>query len=123
MNGIYINENLDTEPLARDRVYEFAWSFNPLPLKGATGSPGQLRRDRLTPSGRPSVARATSSGHRERPARWRGAGRLRVTLVKLETRGRRLRARSRPCGTTRRRCGSCASCSTTGLASASSSPG
>ena len=40
MNGIYINENLDTEPLARDRVYEFAWSFNPLPLKGATGSPG-----------------------------------------------------------------------------------
>ena len=21
-------------------VYEFAWSFNPLPLKGATGSPG-----------------------------------------------------------------------------------
>jgi kynurenine formamidase len=40
MNGIYINENLDTEGLARDRVYEFAWSFNPLPLKGATGSPG-----------------------------------------------------------------------------------
>lgn len=40
MNGIYINENLDTEALARDRVYEFAWSFNPLPLKGATGSPG-----------------------------------------------------------------------------------
>ena len=40
MNGIYINENLDTEEIARDRVYEFAWSFNPLPLKGATGSPG-----------------------------------------------------------------------------------
>jgi kynurenine formamidase len=40
MNGIFINENLDTSELARDRVYEFAWSFNPLPLKGATGSPG-----------------------------------------------------------------------------------
>ena len=40
MNGIHINENLDTEALARDRVYEFAWSFNPLPLKGGTGSPG-----------------------------------------------------------------------------------
>jgi hypothetical protein len=36
MNGIYINENLDTEPLARDRVYEFAWSFDSLPLKRAT---------------------------------------------------------------------------------------
>jgi hypothetical protein len=23
-----------------NRVYEFAWSFNPLMLKGATGSPG-----------------------------------------------------------------------------------
>jgi kynurenine formamidase len=40
MNGIFINENLNLEDLARDRVYEFAWSFNPLPLRGATGSPG-----------------------------------------------------------------------------------
>jgi hypothetical protein len=24
----------------KDKVYEFAWSFNPLVLKGATGSPG-----------------------------------------------------------------------------------
>ena len=40
MNGIFINENLNLEELARDRVYEFAWSFNPLRLKGATGSPG-----------------------------------------------------------------------------------
>jgi kynurenine formamidase len=40
MNGIYINENLDLEELAADKTYEFAWSFNPLPLKGATGSPG-----------------------------------------------------------------------------------
>ncbi len=40
MNGIFINENLDLEALAADKAYEFAWSFNPLPLKGATGSPG-----------------------------------------------------------------------------------
>lgn len=40
MNGIFINENLDLEELAADKAYEFAWSFNPLPLKGATGSPG-----------------------------------------------------------------------------------
>jgi kynurenine formamidase len=40
MNGIFINENLNLEELAADRAYEFAWSFNPLPLKGATGSPG-----------------------------------------------------------------------------------
>lgn len=40
MNGIYINENLNLAELAQDRVYEFAWSFNPLMLKGATGSPG-----------------------------------------------------------------------------------
>ena len=38
--GIFINENLYLEDLAADRAYEFAWSFNPLPLKGATGSPG-----------------------------------------------------------------------------------
>ncbi|GIX49788.1 MAG: polyketide cyclase [Candidatus Tectimicrobiota bacterium] len=40
MNGIYIIENQWLEDLAKDRVYEFAWSFNPLPLKGGTGSPG-----------------------------------------------------------------------------------
>jgi kynurenine formamidase len=39
-NGIYLHENLATEGLARDRVYEFAYIFAPLPLKGATGSPG-----------------------------------------------------------------------------------
>jgi kynurenine formamidase len=39
-NGIYILENLDLETLARDRVYEFAFVFAPLRLKGATGSPG-----------------------------------------------------------------------------------
>ena len=39
-NGIYIFENLVTEELARDSVYEFAFIFAPLRLKGATGSPG-----------------------------------------------------------------------------------
>jgi kynurenine formamidase len=39
-NGIYIFENLATEELARDRVYEFAFFFAPLKLQGATGSPG-----------------------------------------------------------------------------------
>jgi kynurenine formamidase len=38
-NGIYIFENLLTQELARDRVYEFAFFFAPLRLKGATGSP------------------------------------------------------------------------------------
>jgi len=36
----HIIENQYLEELAQDRVYEFAWSFNPLPLVGATGSPG-----------------------------------------------------------------------------------
>jgi kynurenine formamidase len=39
-NGIYIFENLATEELARDSVYEFAFMFAPLRLRGATGSPG-----------------------------------------------------------------------------------
>lgn len=39
-HGIYQFENLATEALARDAVYEFAFVFAPLPLKGATGSPG-----------------------------------------------------------------------------------
>ena len=39
-NGIYIFENLVTEDLARDSVYEFAFFFAPLRLKGASGSPG-----------------------------------------------------------------------------------
>jgi kynurenine formamidase len=39
-NGIYLLENLDLEELARDKVHEFAFSFAPLRLKGATGSPG-----------------------------------------------------------------------------------
>ena len=39
-HGIYNLENLDLETLARDRIYEFAFMFAPLRLKGATGSPG-----------------------------------------------------------------------------------
>ncbi len=39
-HGIYNLENLDLEGLARDKVYEFAFVFAPLRLKGATGSPG-----------------------------------------------------------------------------------
>jgi kynurenine formamidase len=39
-NGVYNLENLDLDALARDKVYEFAFIFAPLRLKGATGSPG-----------------------------------------------------------------------------------
>lgn len=39
-NGVHNLENLDLEELAADRVYEFAFVFAPLKLKGATGSPG-----------------------------------------------------------------------------------
>lgn len=39
-NGIYHLENLDLSELAADKVYEFAFVFCPLRLKGATGSPG-----------------------------------------------------------------------------------
>jgi kynurenine formamidase len=39
-HGTYNIENLDLEELARDKVYEFAFIFAPLRLKGATGSPG-----------------------------------------------------------------------------------
>lgn len=39
-SGIYNFENLDLSALAADRVYEFAFVFAPLQMKGATGSPG-----------------------------------------------------------------------------------
>lgn len=39
-NGVYTLENLDLSELAADKVYEFAFVFAPLRLKGATGSPG-----------------------------------------------------------------------------------
>ena len=40
MNGIHIHENLDMEELTANRVYEFAYVFSPVRLKGAPGSPG-----------------------------------------------------------------------------------
>jgi kynurenine formamidase len=39
-NGIFIHENVATERLADVGVYEFAYIFNPMPIKGATGSAG-----------------------------------------------------------------------------------
>jgi kynurenine formamidase len=39
-HGIYHLEIMDLEELARDKVYEAAFIFAPLRLKGATGSPG-----------------------------------------------------------------------------------
>jgi len=38
--GIFIHENLASERLAEAGVYEFAYIFSPVPIKGATGSPG-----------------------------------------------------------------------------------
>ncbi len=39
-HGVYHLECLSLDALATDKVYEFAFLFLPLPLKGATGSPG-----------------------------------------------------------------------------------
>jgi len=39
-HGVYNFENLDLSELAADRVYEFAFVFTPLLMRGATGSPG-----------------------------------------------------------------------------------
>lgn len=39
-NGIFIHENLATERLIEAGVSEFAFIFSPLPVVGATGSPG-----------------------------------------------------------------------------------
>lgn len=39
-NGIFIHENLATERLVDAGVSEFAYIFSPVPVKGATGSPG-----------------------------------------------------------------------------------
>lgn len=39
-NGIYSLENLDLEELGAARVYEFAFVFTPLKVKGSAGSPG-----------------------------------------------------------------------------------
>jgi kynurenine formamidase len=39
-HGIVNHENLDLDALARDRVYHFFYVFTPVPIAGATGSPG-----------------------------------------------------------------------------------
>ena len=39
-NGIYIQENLNLEELSANDVFDFAYVYNRVPLKGATGSPG-----------------------------------------------------------------------------------
>lgn len=39
-NGVFIHENLASERLAEAGVYEFAYIFAPVPIVGATGSPG-----------------------------------------------------------------------------------
>ncbi len=39
-HGIYNFENLDLDTLSQDKVYEFLFSWAPLKLVGATGSPG-----------------------------------------------------------------------------------
>ncbi|XOV94052.1 MAG: cyclase family protein [Bacteroidota bacterium] len=38
--GVHLLESLNLEGLYEDQVYEFAFMFSPLPIKGATGSPG-----------------------------------------------------------------------------------
>ena len=38
--GIWNIENLDFEPLLKDKVYEFLFVWAPLKMVGATGSPG-----------------------------------------------------------------------------------
>lgn len=40
-HGIFLLENLSLDALARDGAWEFAFLFTPLPLQGATGSPGR----------------------------------------------------------------------------------
>ena len=40
MHGVYLFENLNFDSPASDGVYQAAFIFSPLPIKGATGSPG-----------------------------------------------------------------------------------
>ncbi len=39
-HGVYLFENLTLDALSKDKVYHAAFVFSPLPIKGATGSPG-----------------------------------------------------------------------------------
>lgn len=41
-HGIYLHEGINLDELAEARRYEFAYVFSPLPIVGATGSPGRL---------------------------------------------------------------------------------
>ncbi len=40
-HGIYMFENLDLRTLSDEKVYEFAFSFSPIPFVGAQGSPAR----------------------------------------------------------------------------------
>ena len=40
-HGIFLHENLHLAELAGDKIYRFVYIFAPLPIKGATGSPGR----------------------------------------------------------------------------------
>ena len=40
-NGIFLQKNLETERLIDAEISEFAFIFAPLPVVGATGSPGE----------------------------------------------------------------------------------
>jgi kynurenine formamidase len=39
-NGIFLQENLDLSALVAEQAWEFLYVFSPVPIKGATGSPG-----------------------------------------------------------------------------------
>ena len=52
VNGIHLLENLKLDQLAAKRVYEFAFTIQPLKLRGGTGStvaPAALRQVSLMP--------------------------------------------------------------------------
>jgi hypothetical protein len=39
-HGILLQENMDLDGPARDKVYTFLYVFSPMPIAGATGSAG-----------------------------------------------------------------------------------
>jgi kynurenine formamidase len=39
-NGIFLQENLELSALVADQAWQFLYVFTPVPIKGATGSPG-----------------------------------------------------------------------------------
>ncbi|MEM7469567.1 MAG: hypothetical protein AAF387_22180 [Pseudomonadota bacterium] len=39
-HGVYLFENLNLDELVDDKVYTGSFFFSPLPIKGATSSPG-----------------------------------------------------------------------------------